>query len=44
MGYPNDENEQDGQRVVVAMEIAGAESIPECNTRPTEIDQSKDKQ
>lgn len=44
MGYPQNNNEQDNQRVVVAMEIAGAESIPECNTRPTEIDQNKDNQ
>lgn len=29
------------ERTIVAMEIAGAEAIPECNTRPTEIDQSR---
>lgn len=36
MQKQNNENEE---RVVVAMEIAGAESIPECNTKPTEISQ-----
>ena len=28
-------------KTIVAMEIAGAEAIPECNTNPVEIDQTK---